>query len=200
MFRRNPRDAILGIPLSMVMEPTTKLLCEKARAGDRQAYDRLFALHADRAALFVRARLGPALREKVQSCDILQDAYLSAYEDFGQFEYTGDEAFLRWLCRIIENRIRHLKDYFSAAKRQAVALPRRDPTGPVTALDRAEHREKLAGALERLDEDHRRVILLRFFEGRSAEEAGTVLCRTAGAVRNLTARALAKLGREMRKP
>src|ERR1041385_6249058 len=58
--------------------PTWRL----TRTSDRNEEGRLSALHADRAAFFIRARLGPALREKVQSCDVLQDAYLAAHKDF----------------------------------------------------------------------------------------------------------------------
>ncbi|MBI4605848.1 MAG: sigma-70 family RNA polymerase sigma factor [Planctomycetes bacterium] len=179
------------------MSSITRTLVEQARGGDRQAYDRLFALHADRALLFIRARLGPRLREKIESMDVLQDAYLAAHRGFEQFEYTDDDAFRRWLCRIIEHRIRDARDYFGAKKRQAVELPRSDPTGPATALDRAEQREKVARALGALDDDHRQVLLLRYFEGLSAEEAGERMNRSAGAIRKLTARALSELGKEL---
>jgi RNA polymerase sigma-70 factor, ECF subfamily len=179
------------------MDPSTRDLWHQARAGDRAAYDRLFARHADRALLFIQARLGPKLREKVEGCDVLQDAYLAAHRAFADFEYTDDGAFLRWLCRIIENRIRDLGDQFGAHKRQPVELPHSDPTGPSTALDRAEHRAVVARALDRLDGDYRQVLLLRYFEGLSAEEAGRRMGRSAGAVRKLTARALAELGKHL---
>src|SRR5205823_9697060 len=104
--------------------PNTKTLWEQARAGDREAYDRLFRLHADRALLFIRARLGPGLREKVESCDVLQDAFLAAHEAFAGFTFTDEGSFLRWLCRIIDNRIRDWGDHFGAVKRQPVELPR----------------------------------------------------------------------------
>src|SRR5262249_34391259 len=142
----------------------TRTLWRKARAGDMSAYDRLFALHADRAVLFIRARLGPRLRASVESVDILQDAYLAAHAGVGRFDYPeGDDgAFLRWLFRIIENRLRDLNDRVSAKKRQPVDLPTLDPaTGPVTAAERAERREALVRALDALEDDHRRVILLR---------------------------------------
>ncbi|HVR75013.1 MAG TPA: sigma-70 family RNA polymerase sigma factor [Planctomycetota bacterium] len=177
------------------MESVTRDLFEKARAGDRQAYDRLFALHADRALMYIRARLGPRLRESVESQDVLQDAYLVAHRDFERFEYTDDDSFRRWLCRIIENRIRDAGDYFGALKRQPVEIPKSDPTGPGTGLERVEHREKVLLALERLGDDHRQVLLLRYFEGLTAEGAGERMGRTAGAVRKLTARALAEMGR-----
>lgn len=177
------------------MDPITQSWYEAARAGDKSAYDRLFAQHADRATLFIRARLGPKLRTQVDSQDILQDAYLEAHRDFAKFQPTDDSAFGRWLCRIIENRLRDLNDYFSAKKRQPVDLPKSHPTGPATAADRAEHREKLLQNLDKLDEDHRLVLFFRYFEGLTAEETGVKMNRSAGAVRKLAARALTELGR-----
>lgn len=173
----------------------TWTLWRRARDGDRAAYDRLFALHADRALLFVRARLGPRLRTSVESVDVLQDAYLAAHAAFDGFEHTDDGAFARWLFRIIENRIRDLHDYHGATKRRSIELPTPDPaTGPFTAADRAERREALLRALDDLAEDHRRVILLRHFEGLGAEEVGRLMGRSPGAVRKLAARALVELG------
>jgi RNA polymerase sigma-70 factor (ECF subfamily) len=105
--------------------------------------------------------------------------------------------FFRWLCRILENRIRDLGDYFGAVKRQPVALPQLDPTGPLTRIDRSEHREKVVRGIEELSEDHRTVILCRFFEGLSVAETAERMQRNEGAVRNLTARALVALGRQL---
>ena len=177
------------------MDTITRTLWLRARDGDRTAYDRLFALHVDRAMMFIRARLGSKLRASVESEDVLQDAYLAAHAAFDRFDYTDEGAFSRWLFRIIENRLRDLNDYVGAKKRQAVDLPAPDPaTGPVTAADRTERREALVRALDGLEEDHRRVILLRYFEGQSADETGRLMGRSPGAVRKLAARALAELG------
>jgi RNA polymerase sigma-70 factor (ECF subfamily) len=179
------------------MESVTKILCDQARAGSREAYDRLFALHTDRVLLFIRGRLGPKLRTCLESQDVLQDAYLAAHQAFAQFTYTDDGAFMRWLCRIVDHRLCDLGDHYAALKRQPVEIPRSNPSGPITQLDRAEHRERVAQALDKLSDDHRQVLLLRFFEGWSAEEAGAKMQKTAGAVRKLTARALVELGKNL---
>ncbi|WP_210420364.1 RNA polymerase sigma factor [Aquisphaera giovannonii] len=201
-FRSPARDAGRRFPLFTAMDTSTitRTLWLKAREGDKSAYDRLFALHADRALMFIRARLGPRLRASVESVDVLQEAYLAAHAGFDRFEYAeGDDgAFLRWLFRIVENRLRDLNDRAGAKKRRPVELPRLDPaTGPVTAAERAERREALVRALDALEDDHRRVILLRYFEGLSAEEAGRLMDRSPGAIRKLAARALAALGEKL---
>jgi len=180
----------------MEPESTTKILWRQARAGDQQAYERLFGLHVDRLRMFVRMRLG-SLREKIEPDDVLQDAYLAAHRAFDTFEYTDDGAFLRWMCRIVDNRLRDAHDFFTAAKRQEVAIPKSAPTGPVTALGRAENRAAVERALAQLSDEHREVLLLRYFEGLSAEEAGERMNRTAGAIRNLAARALVELSKHL---
>jgi RNA polymerase sigma-70 factor (ECF subfamily) len=179
------------------MDSITRTLCTQAQAGDRRAYDQLFALHKERALLFIRARLGPHMRAKVESMDILQDAYLAAHKGFDQFEYADDGSFLRWLCRIIENRIRDANAYFGAQKRQHIDLPQSDPTGPVTAFERTQNRAQVLAALDRMNDDYRQVLLLRYFEGCSAEEAGRLMQRSPGAIRNLTSRALVELGKRL---
>lgn len=181
----------------MEPESITKGLWRQAKAGDRSAFERLFALHVDRLLVFVRAKLGGALREKIEPEDVLQEAFVAALKCFDDFEYTDDGAFLRWMCRIIDHRLRDAHDYFTAKKRQQVSLPKSAPTGPVTALGRAENRQQIEAALARLSDEHREVLLLRYFEGLSTDEAGQRMNRTAGAIRNLAARALAELGKQM---
>lgn len=177
-------------------DPVTKLL-QRARDGDRSAYNSLFALHKDRAMFFIRARLGPALRQKVESQDVLQDAYQMAHRDFDKLRGADEKEFQGWLYGIIDNRLKDLAGYFGAKKRQPVELPVSDPTGPFTAADRAEHREKVARALDALTEDYREVLIHRFFVGLTAEETGELMGRTAGAVRKLSARALVELEKHL---
>lgn len=181
----------------MQPESITRVLWRQARQGDAAAYEQLFSHHVDRLLMFIRARLGTGLRGRIEPEDVLQDTYLAAHRGFAEFEYNEDGAFLRWLCRIVENRIRDWNDHFSAGKRQSIEVPRSAVTGPVTALARAELCQRMEQALKLLPEDQRMVLLLRYFEGMTAEEAGVQLNRTSGAVRKLTARALVELGRHL---
>lgn len=182
----------------MEPESITRRLWRRARSGDAEAFDELFGLHTERLLVFVRARLGGALREKLDPEDVLQEAYLAAVKRFDEFEYSDDGAFIRWMCRIIENRLRDGHDHFCAQKRQAVPVPKSFPTGPVSALVRAEDRRRLEESLSRLSDEHREVLLLRYFEGLDSEQAGQRMGRSAGAIRNLAARALVELGKQLR--
>jgi RNA polymerase sigma-70 factor (ECF subfamily) len=187
--------------------PPTLLLLDQARSGDRDAYDRLFALTVDRVLLFIRMKLGEALRAKVDSMDVLQEAYLEAHRDLAQLDVQDDGAFVRWLCRIAENRIRGLADHFGAQKRQppqgeasvtrAMELARHPGTGPLTAVARSESREQLEKAMERLEAEERDVLLLRHFEDRPLEQIAEIMGRSPTAVRRLLGRASLRLGEEL---
>ncbi len=180
------------------MEPESiaKKLCEQAKAGNTAAYEQLFGLCADRLLMFIRLRMG-SLQGKVEAEDVLQDTYLAAHRGFADFHYDSDGAFLRWLCRIVDNRLRDAVDYFAAEKRQPVVIPRSTQTGPFTALKRLEQQQRIEQAMREMSPEHQQVLLLRYFQGLSAEEAGKVMGRNANAIRSLTARALGQLGKHL---
>ena len=75
-------------------------LFQRAATGDRAAADRLFARAADRLLLFVRLRLGPALRPRLEPNDVLQEVFAHAHRDFGRFEPAAgsdpDRSFVHW--------------------------------------------------------------------------------------------------------
>lgn len=182
----------------------TLKLVEAAREGDKDAYDQLFALAGKRALQFIRMRLGQGLREKVDSMDILQEAYLQALRDFQRFEYEGDDAFARWLCRIIENRIRGDLDYFKAKKRKpeksehpvSLVLSKvwASDTGVVTQAGRKEMRQKLEQAMEELSPDEREILLLRFYQDRTIDEIANLVGRSPTSVRRFLGRCALRLG------
>lgn len=182
----------------MPSESITHALWKRAKEGDDAAFEQLFSIHTERLLVFIGAKLGGRLRERIEPQDVLQDAYTAALQSFSQFEYNDDGSFLRWMCRIIDNRLRDTNDYFAAAKRQVQEIPRSAPTGPVTAFARAENRERLQAALAQLSDEHREVILLRYFQGLTTDEAAERMRRTAGAIRNLLSRALVELGKHLK--
>ena len=182
--------------------PTVVLLA-RARSGDRDAYDELFAQAAERLRLYLRVRLGAGLRQYEETRDLLQETYLAAHRAFAGFEDRGDGAFVRWLCRIAENQIRGRLDHHQAQKRrspgelepatrvleQVAAMA----TGPVTAAGRSERRERLVAAMAALPKDEREALLLRHFEGRELDEIAAALGISPTSVRRLLGRATLRL-------
>lgn len=187
----------------MTHPDATRVLLDRARSGARDAYERLFALAADRLLLYIRLRLGAGLRGKVDSMDVLQETFLEAHEALPGFQAAEDGAFARWLCRIAENRIRGLADHHGARKRippadrRPVADVLAAHAGPSTIASRKETRERLERALERLDPEEQQALLLRYFEDRTVEEVAERLGRSPTATRRLLGRAVLALGSRM---
>lgn len=186
---------------------------QRAKAGDRAAFEELLKAHAARVHHIARIRLGPALRAKMDSQDIVQEAFLRALKGFSGFEATNEGGFLHWMSRLVENAIRDQSDRFTAKKRamgselpmapaedDAAApptYPGHDPT-PSQWLVAQESLDALFAALDSLPPDAREAVVHRDMEGLSFAEVGQLLGRSEDAARMLYVRAKAKLTGLMR--
>ena len=177
----------------------TLALVNRAREGDEDAYERLFAISYERLRLYVRMRLGRALRGKLESDDVLQDTYVLAHEAFASFRWHGPTSFSRWLCRIAENRIRGLVDFHAAAKRtppEGLARVSRilervedSAGGPASRVARSEETTRLVGALDAMDDEPRELLMLRFYAGMSYDEIAALTGHSRTTIRRRIARA-----------
>ncbi len=169
----------------------------------------LLAEHAPRLLATIRLRLGPALRSRVESRDLLQDSLLKAFRSFAGFEGQDERSFTAWLARIAANEIADQAVYHGRQRRNA-ALDARYSDGMLSPRQRArslssrvalgEQARRLETALETLPSHYRDVIVLRRLEERSFEEVGTRLDRSADASRMLFARAMAALTAKLGEP
>jgi RNA polymerase sigma-70 factor (ECF subfamily) len=155
--------------------------------------------------------MGKELRSKLESVDLVQDVFVSALKDLGNFTYKNEGDFLRWLSGITENRLRDNLDKLHADKRDirkevrlnthrptiedsfAAALEPIDATTPSVIFSKREELSKLAKAIDALKPEYREVIVLTKVEGLSYREIGDKLGRSADAARMLFSRAMAAL-------
>jgi RNA polymerase sigma-70 factor (ECF subfamily) len=193
---------------------TVRLLA-RHRDGDPDALDQLYRRYLDRLHAVVRLRMGPGLRAKMESCDIVQEAFLASLRNVDRFTYRGEGHFFHWLCRITENRIRDEVDRNAARKRDMARerrLERRRPSrdsvlGPVrelarlttprTQAARAEQVARLERAVDQLPPPQREALLLVRYEGLSLQDAAAKMDRSPDAVRMLVARAIVALGKAL---
>jgi RNA polymerase sigma-70 factor, ECF subfamily len=185
----------------MTREHSTALLRD-ARQGNPSALDELYRRFGVRVLAFIRVRLGPALRARVDSQDILQATLMKSFDRLGQFEGADGATLMGWLARIAENEIRDQAAFQHRQRRDAAADvpldeaasaasdPARSVLSDVIANEEA---ARLTEALERLEPDHRTVIVLRKFEERSFREVAERMGRSEDACRMLLARAMARL-------
>jgi RNA polymerase sigma-70 factor, ECF subfamily len=186
-------------------------LIERARGGDEAALEALVRANSERLLASVRAELGKRLRQRLESQDIVQQVYLDVLKNIDKFEETGHDSFFRWLRTIALHRICDTdRQAFKAVKRrgevriadvarmeESVAglldqLPA-SLTGPLSSVNRAEQLGHLRQALEKLDEDHREVLRLRYLNQLSVEETAAEMERSEAAIRGLCARAVIRL-------
>jgi RNA polymerase sigma-70 factor (ECF subfamily) len=186
-----------------------------AQAGSREALGQV--LEACRAYLLLIAQqeLEPALQAKGGASDLVQQTFLEAQRDFVRFQGTTHEELLAWTRRLLLNNLANFRRDYQRDKRRVtreVALPGGDsesrpdgglpagtPTPSVEAM-RDEQRQALERAVERLPEDYRRVVQLRYREERSFEEIAALMQRSPNAVRKLWARAIERLQQELEAP
>jgi RNA polymerase sigma-70 factor (ECF subfamily) len=189
----------------------TQELVVMAQDGDNSALDQLCRVYGERVHRIVRFRMGTELRGKLESMDLVQDAFVAAVRDLGDFEYQNEGDFLRWMSQIAENRIRDNLKRLHADKRdirREVPIDHRAPTTgdnchrmpepirnttPSVIMSISEELDKLENAMNLLKPEYREVIVLNQIEGLSLKKIGDRLCKSPDAVRMLVARAMAAL-------
>ena len=177
-------------------------LVERIRSGDRRAWDELYARYHDPLLFAIRCRLGPGLRSRLQSEDVLQSVVLDALRDLVRYEHRGPGSLGHYLHACVLNKIRRKAEYHGARKRNGEvpltdALEARLP-GPATEEPlryfECERYEALESGIARLPEEMREVVILRAVEGQSNREAASLLHRSEESTSKLYNRALARLG------
>jgi RNA polymerase sigma-70 factor (ECF subfamily) len=189
---------------------TPELLLERARSGDTEAFGQLLTQYHNYMRLMARVLGGRALKLRVDSSDLVQEAFLEAHRDFVQFAGSTEAELLAWLRRILARNLADTARYQTAGLRDhrrqrslealldqsSLAVQEALAATGTTASAVAARRERavlLADALESLPEDYRDVVILRNLEGLRFSDVATRMGRSSGAVRMLWARAIERL-------
>jgi RNA polymerase sigma-70 factor (ECF subfamily) len=187
-----------------------------ARAGSREALGH--CLEACRRYLLriAQQEIDPKLQAKAGASDLVQETFIDAQREFPRFQGDTEAELRAWLRQLFRFRLsKFLRQYRTTQKRlvgREVALDAGNSSGErgggleadvlSPSKEAIEHEEDqaLRDAVARLPEDYRQVIVLRHQEGRSVEEIGQQMQRSAQAVRKLWARAVERLQHELEKP
>ena len=173
-------------------------LLELAKAGDQQAWNRLYVLYEADIHKRVRAKLSPAHREQLgDSIELVQSVWSGAVQGLENFEYRGDGSFLAWVSGILRHKIE--KRIEDARRREAIlggteglgilAARALEGSGPGTKAEKQEQVAQLRRALDELDEKDREILLLARFDGLKNREIGERLGISEDAARMRVTRA-----------
>jgi RNA polymerase sigma-70 factor (ECF subfamily) len=147
---------------------------ERVLEGDTALFEIIIRRHNQRLYRVARA----ITRDDAQAEDVMQAAYVRAYEHLRQF--GGRAAFAAWLIRIAVNealsRLRDRKhyDHEQGEGDRMDRFPSRAPD-PEQAATAAETRRLLEVAIEGLPDGNRSVFVLRDVEGMSTLETSEAL-------------------------
>jgi RNA polymerase sigma-70 factor (ECF subfamily) len=126
-----------------------------------------------------------ASREEAE--DITSEVFHHALANLKRFEWRG-APFAAWLIRIASNAV---ADRWKLQAREAADPPVEELSDP--SMEGVERQAALFQLVDRLPQDQRRVIVMRFAEQKSIRETAQELKRTEGAIKQLQFRALEKL-------
>ena len=148
----------------------------RARAGDREAFDRLAMQVVDR--LYRLARL--VLRDPERAEDAVQETLVRCWRDLPSLREPA--RFDAWLHRLL---MRAVHDQFRASGRQRAIISVLRPDASVAdRSDDVATREQLDRGFQRLTVEHRAVLVLRLYLGLSLDETAATLGIPAGTAKS----------------
>ncbi|MBA7489759.1 ECF RNA polymerase sigma factor SigD [subsurface metagenome] len=149
----------------------------------------LYEEYYDKIAHYAFVRIG----NRTEAEDLAGEVFLKALESLKSYEDRGIPM-QAWLFRIAHNLVvDHLR---KVAKRKTVPIDTVQvaaDTSPVAEAEKNIELERVTRAMEQLTREQREVLGLRFFGGLTSKEAGSILNKTDGAVREMQRAAIEKL-------
>lgn len=171
-----------------------KELVDRARRGDKRAFDLLVLKYQQKVANLVSRYI----RDSSETLDVTQEVFIKAYRALKNFR--GDSAFYTWLYRIAINTS---KNYLvsqgrrppgddldaETAEQLDVGVRLKEFATPERQLLTDEIARTVKAAVDQLPEDLRTAITLRELEGMSYEEIAEAMSCPIGTVRSRIFRA-----------
>lgn len=163
---------------------------ERAVSGDADAFAELYDAYCDEIYRFILHRVS----SKQTAEDLTSQVFLKAWDNLGRYKMRGSP-FGAWLFKIARNMvIDHYRTRKETFPLETEAISRPDPkTNVAKEVERQLQGEWLRKMLQRLTEDQREVLTLKFINGLTTGEVAKVMGKRQGAIRALQMRALQAL-------
>jgi len=171
--------------LATSTDPDDRPLVEAAQADPRRFVE-LYERYVNRVYAFAARRVG----NRAAAEDVTSEVFERALANLRRFEWRGSP-FVAWLFRIAANVI---ADRWKELAHEAFDAPADEA---VSYDDDVERRAIVFQLVDRLPDVQRRVIEMRFVEGKSIRDVAEALQRSEGAVKQLQLRALENLRKSM---
>ena len=168
----------------------TEQLLRQAQAGDRRAFEELFARHRPYLQQVVALRLDPRMRQRIDASDVVQEAQLEAFRRLGDFLERRPMAFRLWLRKTTQERLLMLQRFHRRSARRSidreVGLPDASAfalvqhlfaagSSPSKRLEKLEIARHVRDALTQLAEADREILIMRNLEALSNQDVAEIL-------------------------
>jgi RNA polymerase sigma factor (sigma-70 family) len=181
---------------------STFSLIERARDGDEQALERLFARHLEPLRRWASGRLPKWARDLADTDDLVQDTLLKTFKRIESFEPRRVGALQAYLRNAVLNRLRDelRRKGRAPASTNLESIEVETADSPLEAAIGREKVEAYETALDRLKPEEREAIIARIELGYSYQELAVMLEKpSADAARKASERALVRLAEEMKR-
>jgi RNA polymerase sigma-70 factor, ECF subfamily len=178
----------VGKPRGAREEASERLLVEAAQK-DPGRFIELYDRNFDQVYAFVAKRV----HDRDLAEDLTADVFHKALANLPKFDWRGIP-FAAWLIRIAANLI---TDHWNRSSREIVEDSPQTSTDSVEPFSQQAH---LFGLVDQLPYDQKRVIALRFAEGKTIKEIARDLGRSEGAIKQLQFRGLQTLRAQLGEP
>jgi RNA polymerase sigma-70 factor (ECF subfamily) len=188
-------------------------LLDRARQGEAAAVELLLTQHREPLRRLIGLRLDPALAQRLDASDIVQDVMLEASRRLSDYLRNPAMPFHLWLRHMAQDHVIDAHRRHRQAQRRSLDREQSlRPAGladqssiqlaaqlfdqeltPASAAIQHELQRRLEAAIADLDADDREVILMRHFEQLSNQEVATVLNLSEAAASMRHLRALRRL-------
>ena len=163
--------APMGIesPIQKAEADNDQLLVDRARLGDRHAFDLLVLKYQSRLFVLVSRMIS----NNADTLDVLQDTFLKAYRSLNNFR--GESAFYTWLYRIAVNTCKnHIMTKAKESKDVSIdddgameLSVLQDQSTPDGEFGAEQLQTAILSAIELLPDDLKSALMLRELEGMS---------------------------------
>jgi RNA polymerase sigma-70 factor (ECF subfamily) len=153
------------------------VLVLRCQTGDQAAFEELVSWYQPR----LRSFLQKMIRDRDCVDDVLQEIWFDVFRGLSRLADPG--AFPAWLYQVARHRMFHelQKRRLVACALEGIDLPA--PDAGENGIE-AEAQERVHAALNRINPEHRKVLLLRFMDGMSYQEIAHVIGCQLGTVRS----------------
>jgi RNA polymerase sigma-70 factor (ECF subfamily) len=184
--------------------PHVETLLSESCRGDAAAREELLALYRPYLRLVAGRRLPRVVQKRVDASDIAQQTLIDAVRGLPEFRGHSEPEFTAWMLKLLERNLlqsvrnnmlgkRDVRleqiwtDESGSAQMVWHSLADEEPS-PMGNMVRGEEALQLALALDKLPEDQRTAVEMRYIAQQSLQEIATEMARSVGSVAGLIRR------------